>query len=267
MWNEDHEAAERFLRHYQSPRGLVRIQLVARHVTEHLPPGPAHLVDIGAGGGQQAAALAREGHRVTLVEPSPLMLARAEETIAGLPEEVRGRMSLHRMSAQEAADRLPAAGYDGVLCHGVLMYLPSPGPLLRSLAQLCAPGGLVSVVTKNAAALAFRPALQGDYAEALNGFGARTSTGWLGAPTRGDTVEDLTVGLREYGVCVRDWYGVGVFSDHRTDLEDLPDDQLRLLQAVEYEAARRDPYRATARLIHVVGHRPSARSDPPALPG
>lgn len=276
MWNEDHEVTERFLTHYQSPRGLVRVQLVVRQVAAHLPAGPAHLLDVGAGGGQQAAAFAREGHRVTLVEPSPLMFARAEETIAALPGEVRGRMAAHRMTAEEAAERLPEGGFDGVLCHGVLMYLPAPDPLLRALTRLCAPGGLVSVLTKNAAALAFRPALQGDFTEALASFGARSSTGWLGAVTRGDTVEDLTSRLGAYGVSVRDWYGVGVFSDHRTDLDELPGDELRLLQAVEYEAGRRDPYRATARLIHVVGHRssppvpappPSAPTPPSGLPG
>jgi SAM-dependent methyltransferase len=258
MWNEDHDVVERFLRHYRTPRGRVRIELITRQISEHLAAAPARLVDVGAGGGQQAVALARLGHQVILVEPSPLMRGRAEELISGLPGDLRARMTVVPMTAEEAARELPAEGFDGVLCHGVLMYIADPEPQLRALARLCAPGGLVSVVTKNAAALAYRPALRGDFAEALASFGAESTPGWLGATTRGDTVEGLTAALRRHGVAPRAWYGVGVFSDHLADLDDLPEDDLLRLQAVEYEAGRRDPYRATARLIHVLGHRPPA---------
>lgn len=258
MWNEDHAVVERFLKHYQTPRGRVRIELITRQICEHLDAAPARLIDIGAGGGQQAVALARQGHLVTLVEPSPLMRDRAEELISSLPPDLGAQLAVLPMTGEEAARDLPAEGFDGVLCHGVLMYTPDPEPLARALTRLCAPGGLVSVVTKNAAALAYRPALQGDFADALASFGAQSTTGWLGATTRGDTIEGLTAVLRRYGVTPQAWYGVGVFSDHRTDLDDLPEEDLLRLQAVEYEAGRRDPYRATARLIHVLGRRPSA---------
>ncbi|MGC4938569.1 class I SAM-dependent methyltransferase [Kribbella sp. DT2] len=259
MWNEDHAVVDRFLKHYRTPRGRVRIELITRQIGEHLAVRPARLVDVGAGGGQQAVALARQGHHVTLVEPSPLMRRRAEELISSLPPGLRARMTVLAMTAEEAADELPAGGFDGVLCHGVLMYSADPEPQVRALVRLCAPGGLVSVVTKNAAALAYRPALQGDFAEALASFGAQSTTGWLGAATRGDTVEGLTAVLQRYGVSQQAWYGVGVFSDHRADLDSLPEDELLLLQAVEYEASRRDPYRATARLVHVLGIQQSAQ--------
>jgi S-adenosylmethionine-dependent methyltransferase len=258
MWNDDRALVDRFLKHYRTPRGQVRVELITRQILDHLPAAPARLVDVGAGGGQQAVALAHRGCHVTLVEPSPLMRARAEELISDLPPELRARLTILPMTGEQAAHDLGSQGFDGVLCHGVLMYLSDPEPQIQALARLCVPGGLVSVVTKNAAALAYRPALQGDFAEALASFGAQSTTGWLGATTRGDTVEGLAAVLQRHGVTPQAWYGVGVFSDHRTDLDDLPEDQLSALQAVEYEASRRDPYRATARLIHVLGRRPSA---------
>lgn len=47
-------------------------------ITLHLTPvAPARVLDIGAGGGHDAAAFAAMGHRVVAVEPTPAMLAGA----------------------------------------------------------------------------------------------------------------------------------------------------------------------------------------------
>ena len=53
---------------------------------------------------------------------------------------------------------------EAVLCHGVLMYQADPGPVLRAVAGLTAPGGLVSLLVRNGDALAMRPGLLGDWA-------------------------------------------------------------------------------------------------------
>ncbi|MEY9931735.1 hypothetical protein ABH926_006384 [Catenulispora sp. GP43] len=59
--------------------------------------------------------------------------------------------------------------------------------------------------------------------------------------------------MAAHGVGVEDWFGVCVFSDHRRDLDTLDEAGYRLLEQAELVAARTDPYRAVARLIHVVG--------------
>ncbi|GAA2933441.1 hypothetical protein GCM10020221_31470 [Streptomyces thioluteus] len=46
--------------------------------------------------------------------------------------------------------------FDIVLCHGVLMHVEEPDPLLAGLARVLAPGGLLSLVVRNADALALR---------------------------------------------------------------------------------------------------------------
>jgi hypothetical protein len=53
------------------------------------------------------------------------------------------------------------------------------------------------------------------------------------------------------GVSVVDWFGVKVFSDGMTT--QLSPRSLRSLLALENEASRLDPYRRSARLVHVVG--------------
>jgi len=252
LWDTDREVADQFLRHYSGARGRVRTTLVHEQVTAFLPDRACRIADVGAGGGQQALRLAQAGHRVTLVEPSPLMADRARSAIASCDAAVRGRVTLVQADAEAAVSLLPG-DFDAVLCHGVLMYLPDPAPVLTALARLCRPGGIVSVLTKNAGALAMRHGLQGDFAAALACFEARESVGWLGVPTRGDTVGGLTRLLAARDVGVEDWFGVGVFSDHRRDLDALDEAGYRLLEQAELIAARTDPYRAVARLIHVVG--------------
>jgi S-adenosylmethionine-dependent methyltransferase len=60
------------------------------------------------------------------------------------------------------------------------MFVDDPRPLVRSLVKLSRTGGVVSVLAKNAAALALRPALQGRYAEALARFDVDRDVGALG---------------------------------------------------------------------------------------
>lgn len=252
LWDGDQDIVGRFLDHYEGARGRIRTELVHRQVSVCLPDRACRVVDVGAGGGHQAVRLAQDGHTVTMVEPSPLMLARARAAVDACDAAVRGRITMVRADAEQAAETLDG-GFDAVLCHGVLMYLPDPAPVLAALTALCRPGGVVSVLTKNAAALAMRPGLQGDFAAALASFDRAETVGWLGVPTRGDTVQGLGRRLAGVGVAVEEWFGVGVFSDHRRDLDELDEAGYAQMEAAESVAARTDPYRAVARLIHVIG--------------
>jgi len=125
--------------------------------------------------------------------------------------------------------------------------------LLRALSDVARPGGVVSVLAKNAAALAVRPALEGRYGEALALLDADRAPGRLGMVTRGDTAEGLCQTFKEAGLDVERWYGVRVFTDHLADRE--PGPNLPDILALEWEAGKREPYRSVARLIHLVGRR------------
>jgi SAM-dependent methyltransferase len=69
-----------------------------------LPPGAGaglHVLEIGAGTGRIAVALAAAGHRVTAVEPSAAMRARAAARLTQLPERVARRVRMVAGSATE----------------------------------------------------------------------------------------------------------------------------------------------------------------------
>lgn len=241
-------------RHYGSLRGRVRTYVIDRHLRAHLPPPPAALVDVGGGAGNQSLPLARAGYHVTLADPSAAMLERAEANLAREDKRVRDRVRLVQTAGEVAPRVLGGARFAGVLCHGVIMYLPDPAPFARALAELAEPGGIVSVVAKNARTLASRPALDGDWREALALFDADREVNRLGLQTRADTVEGLTATLAEHGVELIAWYGVRLFTDRWTPQSRAEgrDDEVF---AVELEASRRDPYRQLSRLFHLVGAR------------
>jgi S-adenosylmethionine-dependent methyltransferase len=236
-------------------RQVVRYGLVDRALDEHLPDPPANIVDVGGGAGQQAIPLLRKGYEVTILDPSPKMFAEARLRLESEDESVRRRVRLVEGTGERAHEVLGGETFDAVLCHGVLMYLEDARTMIQALSDLANPGGIVSVLTKNAAALAMRPALECRYRDALSSLGADRDRGRLGVPTRGDTVEGLSEAFAGAGLTVERWYGVRVFTDHLGDT--MPGEDLPEILELEWEAGKREPYRSVARLIHVVGRKES----------
>jgi S-adenosylmethionine-dependent methyltransferase len=76
----------------------------------------------------------------------------------------------------------------GVLCHGVLIYLDDPAPLVDALCTLAEPGGTVSIGAKNTEVMAIRRALEGDWAAALAAFDRDRQINGLCVDTRGDNI-------------------------------------------------------------------------------
>ncbi len=244
---------ERFVdRHYGSLRGKVRTHVIDHHLTQHLPPAPAPILDVGGGAGNQSLPLAHRGYPVTIADSSPAMLARAAQTLRTGPPEARVR--LVGADAAGIARLFPAGTFGGVLCHGVLLYVPDRDGLLGGLAAVCAPGGVVSIVTKNRRTLAVRPAREAKWADALAAFDADSEVNALGLQTRADTVEELAADLALHGVELEAWYGVRLFADAGGDEDDPPGD-VDAVCAVELEASRRDPYRQMSRLFHYIGRK------------
>jgi 2-polyprenyl-3-methyl-5-hydroxy-6-metoxy-1,4-benzoquinol methylase len=248
--------------HYRSVRGTVRTHVIHHHLLAHLPPAPARVVDVGGGAGHQALPLARAGYEVTVVDPSPAMLERAADAVRGEPLGVAARVRLVQARGEAAPGALLGERFDAVLCHGVLMYVSDPAPLVAALAELASPGAVVSIAARNRLAQAARPALRGEWAEALAAFDAPATVNGLGLEARGDTVEGISRLLEEGGVEPVAWYGVRLFTDGWLGAEpEVTEDLL----AVELEASRRDPYRQMSRLFHLVGIRRQGLS--PGRPG
>ncbi len=233
--------------------------MVARQLDEQIAGRFAvgrrlRVLDVGMGQGTQALRLARAGHQVTGVERDATMIAAARDALAGQPEGIRERMRIVEGDGRDTGVHFLPGSFDVVLCHGVLMYVEEPDPLLAGLARMLAPGGLLSLLVRNGDALAMRPGLHGDWAGALTAFDTTNYRNRLGLDVRADRLATLTAKLASIGAPLHVWYGVRIFTDTATD-ETAPPADLEPLLAAEERAGRTDPYRGTAALLHLCGVR------------
>ncbi|MFD7978104.1 class I SAM-dependent methyltransferase [Streptomyces sp. NPDC059071] len=242
-------------------RDTVRQELIARQLDEQIaaryPVGQRlRILDAGMGQGTQALRLARAGHTVTGLEADPELLKTARESLATEPAGIRERVRLIEGDGRETGVHFLPGSFDVVLCHGVLLHADEPDALLAGLARMLAPGGLLSLVVRNAEALAMRPGLAGDWAGALAGFDADVFTDGSGAKVRADRLDALTSTLAGIAAPLHAWYGVHVFTDGLRGDVGLPAaDELERLLAAEDRAGRTDPYRRIAGLLHLCGVR------------
>lgn len=112
------------------PNPLIRVEEpVVRRLLDAAPPGRA--LDAACGTGRHAAYLAAHGHRVTGVDGSPAMLARAR---ARAPQATLAAGSLLALP-------VPDASVDVAVCALALMHLPDLRPAIAELARVLRPGG------------------------------------------------------------------------------------------------------------------------------
>lgn len=106
-----------------------------RFLVGRLPPDGGHVLDVATGTGLVAAELVRRGFRVTGVDQSGEMLARARQRFGGSVELV-----------ESPAESLPFAdaSFDHVTVTYLLRYVDDPGATLAELARVVRPGGTLA---------------------------------------------------------------------------------------------------------------------------
>lgn len=243
-------------------RNVTRQELVTRQMLRHLPPPPGRALDVGAGQGTQALRLAALGYDVLAAEPDPRMRDDLTDGIAASPP-ARGAIRVVDGALGSLPPEVTATTYDVVLCQGVLMYLPDPGPALEELGRLVARGGVLSLVFRNAEGIALRPALRRDWAEAMDLLDSISQRNPLyrneiGVLARADRLEDVERALGRQGLVTEVWYGVRIATDGADAEERPPDDpaELEAMLAVEDRLGSTDPYRRVATLTHLLSRRP-----------
>lgn len=132
------ESAERLGRVYES----VSFESVHEALLDLLPDPPARVLDVGAGTGRDAAALAGRGFAVDAVEPVAELRRVAERLHPGSGVSWRA-------GALPEIPGVPGP-YDVVLLSAVWMHLrPEERPVaMRRLAGLLAPGGLLLITLR-----------------------------------------------------------------------------------------------------------------------
>lgn len=225
---------------------------------EELGQPSLDVLDTGGGTGSFAVPVARLGHRVTVVDPSPdalfaLERRAAEAGVTPLVRAVQG-------DTQTLVDAVAPGSMDAVLCHGVLEVVDDPAEALGDLAATLRPGGLLSLLaaSRNGAVLA--RALAGGFDEAralLTGDADNASADAKPADgPRRFTLERLRALADTAGLHVLSVHGVRIFSDLVPGaLVDTQPGALDALLALESAAAQDPSLLAVATQLHLLARR------------
>ena len=249
-------------------RGRVGFELLLGQVLDALPAPPATVVDAGGGTGQLAVALARRGYRVTVVDVSAAMLATCAQRAADAGGDVAERVTGVQGDAADLPELLGRAARDAAVCHDLVTRVEDPAALLASLAAVLGEGGVLSLGFPNRDWLALRAGRRGEHAEALRlvaGGGSRREApagaepGGRTAGGEAMTLAEAEVELEKAGFELVAAGGVGVFADAGHD--ELSPGELAALVELERLVAGREPYRSSARTLHLVARRGIFRPD------
>jgi S-adenosylmethionine-dependent methyltransferase len=214
------------------------------------------VIDAGGGTGGFAVPLAAQGHRVTVVDPSPDALAALERRAA--EAGLSGRVKSVQGDAADLAVLLGSGSADVVLCHGVLEVVDDPADALRGVVAALRADGLASMLVAQRFAAVLARAVAGHLADAIHAL--RDPDGRWGTgdplPRRFDerAVRDL---FEVAGMRVLQVHGVRVFADLVPGA--LSDDPASSRDLLELEAmvAGHPAFRAVAGQLHIL-----ATSDP-----
>ncbi|GGV16504.1 methyltransferase [Streptomyces spectabilis] len=221
-------------------------------------PGGLEVLDTGGGSGNFAVPVARLGHRVTVVDPSPNALFALERRAAeaGVADRVRGvQGDVHGLF-----DVVERGGYDAVLCHGVLEYVDDPAEGVRNAVGALRPAGVLSLLAAGLGGAVIARALAGHFTEAHKALEDPAGRWGEGDPVpRRFTAEQLTELVEGAGLRVGGVHGVRVFADLVPGvLVDTEPGALEALLKLEAAAAELSAFHSVATQLHVLGETPEA---------
>ncbi|CAM5329102.1 MULTISPECIES: class I SAM-dependent methyltransferase [Streptomyces] len=217
------------------------------------------VLDTGGGSGRFAVPLARLGHRVTVVDPSPNALFALERRAAeaGVADRVKGvQGDVHGLF-----DVVERGGYDAVLCHGVLEYVDDPAEGIRNAVAALRPEGVLSLLAAGLGGAVLARALAGHFTEARQALQDPDGRWGAGDPVpRRFTAEQLTALVEGAGLRVGAVHGVRVFADLVPGvLVDTEPGALDALLKLEAAAAELPAFHSVATQLHVLGETTGAR--------
>jgi demethylmenaquinone methyltransferase / 2-methoxy-6-polyprenyl-1,4-benzoquinol methylase len=140
-----------------------------RFLVSRLPADRGQVLDVATGTGLVAEALVTRGFRVTGIDQSAEMLARARERFGERVELVEG-----------SADELPFsdASFDHLTFTYLLRYVDDPGATMRELARVVRPGGTIAMLEFDVPQGVWRPLWDLWVGVGLPAAGRLISPGW-----------------------------------------------------------------------------------------
>jgi 2-polyprenyl-6-hydroxyphenyl methylase/3-demethylubiquinone-9 3-methyltransferase len=114
---------------------------------ESMLHGPSRILDVGCGAGLAAEVLARHGHDVLGIDAAGDAIEAARAHAAGQGQDKRLALTYRSCLAEDLLAE--GARFPVITCLEVIEHVPDPTGLLRVLASLLEPGGLLVMSTLN----------------------------------------------------------------------------------------------------------------------
>ena len=154
-----------------------------RFLVSRLPRDGGHVLDVATGTGLVAAELVRRGFRVTGVDQSAEMLARARE---------RFGEGVELVEASAESLPFPDAAFDHLTVTYLLRYVAEPGATLAELTRVVRPGGVIASLEFGVPGGLARPAWELYVRVGLPAAGRALRNGWR------EVGDFLGTSIREY---------------------------------------------------------------------
>lgn len=231
---------------YSSTKGKLRQVVLLRDLAElRLLQQPCHILDVGAGQGQLALALAAQGHRVHLTDISAdmLQLAQQQALAQGADNVSFQQIGLAELVATHRQQ------YQLVLCHAMLEWLAQPELAIAQLRQLVAPGGVLSLMFYNKDAKRFGNIVFGNFDYVVADFQVKKKVSLN--PQHPLVPADVMQWCQQAGFSVLAKTGVRCFHDYLRDRA-LQQSHFEQLLALELQYNRIEPYASLGRYQHLL---------------
>lgn len=231
---------------YSSTKGKLRQLVLLRDLAELKQlQQPCHILDVGAGQGQLALALAAQGHRVHLTDISAdmLQLARQQALEQGAEKVSFAQIGLAELAATHQQQ------YHLVLCHAMLEWLAQPELAIAQLRQLLLPGGVLSLMFYNKDAKRFGNILFGNFDYVAADFQVKKKVSLN--PQHPLAPTDVLRWCEQAGFSVLAKTGVRCFHDYLRDRSQQQSHFEQLL-ALELQYNRTEPYASLGRYQHLL---------------
>jgi len=247
---------EQWIKENNLPWMKLKTDLGLSNLRKHLPGKSLRILDVGGGNGYDAIPLAREGHRIDLVDFSTEMLkaARTCAEDAGLEQIIQ----FHQADVTELERLFPQPGFDAVVCHNVLQFVVDAPGLIRQMAAVLISGGFFSLISPNRCSLPYRKAfLDKDLDEAFRQIGSRNFRNTIFNTEMTEySFEEIRDMLPAAGLEFVAHYGIRCFADYWGDNETkLRPEVWEKILKLEYALTDKEPYNLLARFWQVIARK------------
>ncbi len=237
------------------PWGKLLYNISRFNIQHHLEDHPIRILDVGGGNGLNSIYFAKQGHSVTLLDYSAVMLSEAKQ--ASEKEGVSGQIIICQADAGAIQELFQGQLFDLILCHQMIEFVPEPRSVLKDICELIAPQGLLSILDANRYSEVYRKAIQAnDLAAALKVVGTKEYLHpWFSRLTPLFSSAEMIDILKANDCEVVGDYGIRCLCDYLPNEPKYEAAYYEELEQLERKLTDTYPYNLLARFYQVIGRK------------